>query len=327
VVGKLRAERSTMIRLWRIHSLIKNYRYPNVRSLSEDLGVHSRTIERDLEQLRDRMSAPVEYDRDRKGYYYVEEFSLPPFQFSEGEMVALFLGQKLLAQFEGTSYKEDLGSLLDKLQCLLSADSRFPGAFLEEVVSFNVAPLRGEDWRVAGNFSVLQKAIGARRKVLMVYQSINAGEVAERTVCPYHLRYYNGAWYLVAFCLLRSEVRIFALDRIEALQAVEETFVFPEDFKIEEYLDGVLGIVRGRKYTVEVRFDRFQARWIREKALRPGEAIREEDGGGVIFECEVSGLTEIKQWVLSFGSHAEVLGPEELREEIREEVKQLGKVY
>jgi predicted DNA-binding transcriptional regulator YafY len=319
--------RNATIRIFKIHNLIENKHYPNIQALARQLEVNARTIERDIEQLRDFFNAPLVYDRLHKGYYYEGKFTLPPFQFTEGEMVVLFLGQKLLSQFEGTIYQKEIQSLSLKLQCLLNSEPCSTNFLLDDIVSFNIAPLRGEDWRVAKFFAWLQNAIQCHNKVKMLYYSITTGETRERTVSPYHLRYYDGAWYLIAYCYLRNAPRIFAIDRIESLEVLPEKYYYPDDFQIEEFLDGVRGIVRGKKYQVEIKFDAFQAKWIKEKKRKSFEEIRELPDGGLIFKSEVSGLTEVKQWVLSFGYHVEVIKPEELRTEISEEIKKLQQIY
>ncbi len=324
---KRHLNRNAMIRIFTIHNFIENSQYPNIQSLAEQLEVNARTVERDIEQLRDFFNAPLVYDRLHKGYYYEEKFALPPFQFTEGEMVVLFLGQKLLSQVEGGIYKKEIRSLSEKLQCLFNSKPN-PGNFLlEDTVSFNISPLRGEDWQVAKSFAGLQTAIKNRNRVKMLYLSISSGETLERIVSPYHLRYYDGAWYLIGHCSLRNAPRIFAVDRIKSLEVLIEKYCYPDDFQLEEFLDGVRGIVRGKKYQVEVRFDAFQGKWIREKKLKEYENIRELPDGGLIFTSEASGLTEIRQWVLGFGSHAEVLKPAELRAELRGEMQKLGKIY
>ncbi len=135
---KRHLNRNAMIRIFTIHNFIENSQYPNIQSLAEHLEVNARTVERDIEQLRDFFNAPLVYDRLHKGYYYEEKFALPPFQFTEGEMVVLFLGQKLLNQVEGGIYKKEIRSLSEKLQCLFNSKPN-PGNFLlEDTVSFNI---------------------------------------------------------------------------------------------------------------------------------------------------------------------------------------------
>lgn len=326
-MGKFRTERSTMVRIWRIYNLIKNSNYPDARQLADQLEVSLRTIERDIEQLRDQMQAPIVYDRMRRGYYFSKEYNLPPIRFTEGEILSIIIGQKLLSQMEGSAVGPIFRNLREKLECLLGEESPCSNRELEEAVSFGIAPLRGEDWRVAQNLAELREAVFQRQQVEIIYNSISAGEKRKRQVRPYHLRFFDGAWYLIGYCLLRQEVRIFAVDRIETLRKTGAVFEYPADFKIEEYLDGVWGIMRGRPYHVKIWFDSHQARWIRERPLRDGERLEESADGTVILETAVSGLMEIKRWIMGFGSHAKVLEPAELREEIREELIRMGEIY
>lgn len=324
---KDRTGRSAIVRIWTIYALIKNKQYPDCRKLAAKLEVSPRTIERDLELLRDRMEAPLEFDRLRRGYYFTKDFSMPMPRLTEGEIISLFLGLKLMSQVEGLTYKTELGSLREKLEYLLGSNGKFSGLQMEEFISFDIEPLRGEDRRVAEYLSVLRQAARECLQVNMFYQSISTGTSMKRVVHPYHLRFHEGAWYLIGFCSFRNEVRIFAVDRIGELEVLTKKFDYPADFNIEKYLEGVWGIMRGQSFQTAIKFDRFQARWIRERPLRDGERLEELPDGGVIFKAEVSGLTEIKQWALSFGSHAEVLEPEELRQEIRREVERMREIY
>jgi predicted DNA-binding transcriptional regulator YafY len=295
--------------------------------LAAKLEVSPRTIERDIELLRDRMQAPLEYDRLRRGYCFTKDFYMPTPNLTEGETISLFLGLKLMSQVEGLTYKTELSSLREKLKCLLGSGGKLSGPKLEKFISFNIEPLRGEDRMVAEHLSGLRRAAQECLVVKMCYRSMSREKQLERVVHPYHLRFHEGAWYLIGFCSFRNEVRIFAVDRIRELEVLTEKFDYPADFNIEKYLEGVWGIMRGQPFQAVIRFDPFQARWIRERTLRDGESLEELPDGGVVFKAEVSGLTEIKQWALSFGGHAEVLEPEELRREIRQEVERMRENY
>jgi len=74
-------------------------------------------------------------------------------------------------------------------------------------------------------------------------------------------------------------------------------------------------------------FDSFAARWVRERKWHESQRLDEQPDGSLILRFTVSGLGEVKRWVFSFGSHAEVLAPEELREEIQRETKKMAEKY
>jgi len=75
-----------------------------------------------------------------------------------------------------------------------------------------------------------------------------------------------------------------------------------------------------------VRFDAYQARWIRERVWHPTQKLQELPDGGVLFEAEAN-PQEIKRWVLGYGSHAEVLEPPLLREEVKKEIEKMYARY
>ena len=78
---------------------------------------------------------------------------------------------------------------------------------------------------------------------------------------------------------------------------------------------------------VRIRFSAEAARYITEHRWHHSQQLEEQPDGSVIVRLELADLTEVKSWVLSFGSQAEVLAPEILRTAIREEVQSLLTVY
>lgn len=84
-------------RLAKIDQELRQGYWPNATSLAAALEVTTRTILRDIEFLRLNLKAPIAYDASHHGYYYTEaDFRLPFFRISEGEYLALFLGERLM---------------------------------------------------------------------------------------------------------------------------------------------------------------------------------------------------------------------------------------
>ena len=83
---------------------IRSNRFPDDRVLAEELGVDRRTIRRDLAEMRDELRAPVEFNRERRGYWYSEPtYRLPAFVLAEGELISLFLAERMMREFRGTT--------------------------------------------------------------------------------------------------------------------------------------------------------------------------------------------------------------------------------
>ncbi|HHY39200.1 MAG TPA: WYL domain-containing protein [Clostridia bacterium] len=321
-------EWSKFSRIYEIDKRIRANSYPGVRRLAQEFEVSKRTIERDLSFMRDFFGAPLRYDPKRRGYYYAGgDFKLPSVSLTEGEAVAIFLAQKTLRHYKGTPYENQIKRAIEKILFMLPDQIAVDFSFFEGAISLGIGELRGDEEKIAEEFEVIARAIKECRIIEMDYYTASRDEETSRRVHPYHLRYHAGCWYMIAFCCMRNEVRIFALDRIRRLEVTEDHFEKGSGFSIEEYLGGSMGIELGGEAHVVVRFDREQARFIRERVWHPSQVTEELEDGGLLLSMDVRGLGEVKRWILGYGRHAEVLKPEWLREEMAEEVKHMSRIY
>lgn len=318
-------------RIYVIDREVRRGRYPSIKWLAEKLEVTTRTIQRDVAYMRDQLGAPLEWDSARKGYTYggrEKEFTLPQLHLTEGELIALYLGQKLLSQYSGTPYEEPIRSAFEKVCLLLPETVSVDLSLVDQIVSFNVEPIRGDEEKVLAIYSALAGAIANKRIVWMRYYSASSDKVAEREVDPYHLRFYEGAWYLIGYCHLRKEVRTFALDRILDIKVTEDGFDFPASFSLHDYLKDAFGLERGpRPVEVVILFDAHEARWIRERVWHPSQDVEIRPDGSLLLRLKVSGLGDIKRWLIGFGAHAQIISPPSLRQEVAEEIRALQKLY
>ncbi|MEW6405478.1 MAG: WYL domain-containing transcriptional regulator [Chloroflexota bacterium] len=315
-------------RIYRIDAYIRNGTYPNVPRLAEKLEVSRRTIERDLAYLRDLLNAPLAYNRERNGYSYNDSFQLPPLNLTEGEVLALFLSSRVLSQYRGSPYERLIRDAFEKICAALPETLSPDFALVNETLSFNVEPLRGDERQLLKAHQTLLDAIRNRNTVELDYYTASRDEHNTRRLDPYHLRYHGGAWYLIAYCHWRGQTLIFALDRISNLRLTEHHFQPDPDFDIHAYLGDSLSLERGGEVEeVRIKFDPFQARYIRERQWHPSQEITEHPDGSLTLILWVRGLGEVKRWIMSLGHHAEVLAPDRLRMEVLAEVERMGEMY
>src|SRR2546423_6247722 len=108
--------RPPLARMLRMHERLKAGRYPNCRKLADELEVSSKTVQRDIDFMRYQLGLPIEYDQLHFGFYYSEPVAnFPNVEISEGELIALYIGQKALAQYKGTSFEAPLSTAFRKI--------------------------------------------------------------------------------------------------------------------------------------------------------------------------------------------------------------------
>ena len=161
----------------------------------------------------------------------------------------------------------------------------------------------------------------------MQYYTMSRRRRGFRRVAPYRLWFFNGAFYLMAYCYKRRDIRIFAMERIESMVSTGESFDRPQSPDVEDLMASSFGVFTGPPVTIRVRFSRQVAGYIREKIWHPSQRLTAEPDGAVIFEAEVAGTQEIKYWILQWGRQAEVLAPERLQAEVRQEAVAMAASY
>ncbi len=312
--------------LW-IDSEIRAGRYPNAYAVKNKFELSSvRTAYEDRRFMIDRLGAPIAYDREKRGWYYTEpSYVLPSMLVSREEMRAFFLGGELLKRYMGTPFERPLRDALNRMMHYLPENVSMDPSWCTGGIVFSGGATVEVDPEL---LSRLYKAMEDRKRVKMVYYTAGRDETNERTVDPYHMHNVNGNWYLIAYCHKRREVRSFLVGRIRSLEELEESFEIPADFSVRDYVESGFLTEHGR--TVEevvIKFDSYQARWIRERKWHPTQQIEELPDGGLILRLKTGGLGEIKRWVMGYGSHAEVLAPQSLRDEVKEEIEKAKKIY
>lgn len=323
----LTAARPPLRRLLHLHDRIRAGTYPNARQLSAELEVHERTIYRDLDFLRDEFHAPLEFCRRRNGFYYREPtYSLPMFELTEGELLAVLLAERLLQQYRSAPFVGDLAAAFRKLTAALPDRVTIHLEHLAEAYAVHGPTVSAQE---QATFVQLVRAAQEGRQVELTYWTASRDEVARRRVDPYQLLSVGGDWYLVGYCHLREDVRMFAPGRIRSLRGTGERFDRPADFRLDTYLDGSFRSVRGEGPPVQVRL-RFRpaaARYVAEKTWHPSQKLRRNKDGSVELSLRVNHLLEVKRWVLSYGAECEVLGPADLRREVRKALEDGLKQY
>jgi len=309
--------RPPLDRMQQIFQTIKAGRYPNRLTLSTDIEVTTKTIQRDLDFMRDRLNLPIAYNDKRQGYEFTQPVeSFPMVELSEAELISVFVAQKALMQYKGTPFEHSLRSAFQKLVSGLDGKITLSWDDLETFISFRSFEIVPTDLKT---FQVVSDAVRKNVVLKFEYKKLNASSFEKRTVEPYHLACIQNQWYCFGHDIDRREMRTFVLARMRNVIGTGQTFTKPKKFSLQDYLKDSLGVFSAKgKHTIRIRFDKFAAQLVRERIWHPSQSVQELTGDEIEFRLILSSLHEIEPWILSWGAHVQVLGPAELIGRLKE---------
>jgi proteasome accessory factor B len=318
--------RPPLERMMRLHAALKARHFPNCQKIAAELEVSAKTIQRDIDFMRYRLGLPIDYHPQEFGFFYSEPVTaFPNIEVSEGEITALLVAQKALAQYKGTPFERPLHSAFRKLTDGLKDRVSFSWHDLEDAISFRSAGASVADLEM---FETVSKGVLRCVELEFEYRKLQSSGYEPRRVRPYHLGCLENQWYLFAEDLERRQLRTFALPRMRKVKLTSKGFRRPADFSIAQILSGSFGVYSsGKTQHIRIQFDPFAARLVAERKWHESQRIRQHGDGSIILELQLGGLEEIERWILSWGKHARVLAPKDLATRIREEAREILKWY
>lgn len=294
-----------------------------VASLPPDARRHARTVRRDLEALEARFPLVTEQRNGKTVWRLMDGYKRSlQLSFSQTELMALVFSKDLLKPLDGTELQASLDSALQKMTAALPAEGASFLGNLRDFFSVGLGPHKNyREHR--DTIATLTRAISRSRTVQMRYFSASRNVTTRRNIDPYRLWYAQGALYLIGYCHLREDVRLFSVDRIRSITITNEPCQMPLGFDVDQYVANALMVMRGTPIEVRLRFDRTSAPWVRDREWHRSQRLEPARGGALVMTLNVADTPELVGWVLSFGSQVKVLGPESLRERVRHEARKI----
>ena len=253
-----------------------------------DLPVSSRTIQRDIEQIRIDLGMEIGYDRNTNSYFLSDDDD-------EHERVLPLLERAVLGE-------------------MLGGD----GHAIRDASPFVSMERRG---RLQGlrHWAQLLRAIQERRWVKLEYKRYQVDIVKEHKLRPALLKEYHGRWYVIGLCEGKKEPVAFGLDRIQDLHVMARKFPALEIDVMDAY-DFVIGVDRSVKDPVRItlRFTPEQGKYVKSLPMHSSQHIVRDDAKAVEVVLYVAPNYELRQEIMGMGDSVKVLEPASLAKAIRE---------
>ena len=319
-------------RLYKIERLLHQHKIVSFSVLQAALEVSRATLKRDLDYLRTRLNAPIEWSRAAGGYRFTAPadpasaaHELPGLWFSSTEIHALLTMQHLLAGLDtGGLLTPHVAPLMDRLNALLGSANNDAQEVRRRV---RIIALANRSMR-PGYFQTVGSALLQRRRLGITYSARGSGQTTERDVSPLRLVHYRENWYLDAWCHLRRGLRNFAVDAITNAHLLDTPAKEVSDAKLNALFGPSYGIFSGGRIRWAcLRFSIERARWVASEQWHPQQEGKLQADGSYLLRLPYADHRELIMDILKHGAHCEVLGPASLRQAVAAEVGKMGEKY
>lgn len=299
------------------------------QDLLSALEVSWATLKRDLAYMRDRLNAPIEFDRDAGGYRFCApsvgpKYELPGLWFNADETYALLTTHQLLCDLEPGLLAPHVAPLLSRLEAILG----------QEELNFSQIANRirlgriGKRRKNPAHFSVVSRAVLERQQLQVRHYSREHDTHSDRTLSPQRLIFYRNNWYLEAWCHERKALRRFSVDALESVELLAAKAKDVSDKQLNAAFATAYGIYGGVGVNkAHLRFSVAATRWVADEEWHPDQVGSLDADGRYFLEVPFAEPTELLMDILRHGHHVEVLGPPELRRAVMDDIKQMGSLY
>lgn len=278
-----------------------------VAHLAEELEVSQRTVKRYLDDIL-CLNMPIYTQLGRNGGVY----------FDKDEFFNTY----------GVTSKE-LDLMIDAFHANSSIESLFGGGHIDfsEVLRKlkinNIIEIDFSKWFYNSkddiNFSTIKRSISAGRQISFDYYDMY-NRCSHRTVSPYKIGFKENNWYLLGFCHLRNDTRIFKIRKMRNVNLLEALSVRDNtvDFNFVDYFSKSKKVVLKMEISKEVIAKVYEDFEIEEI---------EERGDKLIVTSTRVDNPSLMPLIMSYGGHAKVLAPTEITQKVIEQIELIKKIY
>lgn len=313
-----------------IDQMLSNKQSVSRQQFLDTLEISAATFKRDLEYLRDRLGAPIVWDREQRGYCYEHtdaagsQYQLPGLWFNTGEIQALLTMNAWLKNLQPGILSEHIKPLQARIRGLLDQGDHSIDEITRRIRILTQPRKSTRD----DFFQLISQALLTRKRLNVRHYNRQSASSTEREISPQRLTFYRDNWYLDSWCHVRNAIRSFSIDALEQVEILPLNAKAVSDKKLDKELASGYGIFSGvQTKLAELRFTPQRARWVAQEQWHPEQKSRFDEKGYYYLSFPYSQEPELLMDVLKHGADVEVLKPKSLRNRLIEMLQEMQKNY
>lgn len=316
-------------RLLGIIMLLDSQRIVKAGNLARILETSERTIYRDIDILCEAGIPIMSIPGPNGGYSFMDDYRINSNVLESGDVVNLLLSSMGIRPEKNTETAQQLKNAFIKLENSVSEKHREEIIKAKERFFIDSDPWWGK--RIENKYvDIIKKSVLNLNKIKVYYKKYD-GEISERIIRPYGVVVKNSQWYVVAFCEVKNDIRVFKCSRIENVEVLNESFSMPENFYLEDFWGkSKQQFVRqaslnteNNAYSVKIKF------YEEKKQLLEGFNVhfftKVEDKW--VYDIDMISFETACSVIFPLSDRIEVLEPVELREYIIRKINKVLNLY
>lgn len=298
-------------------------------NLAKVLETSERTIYRDMDILCESGIPILSIPGPNGGFSFMEDYKLDSNVLESGDVVNLLLSSMGIHSEKNTEMAQQLKNAVIKLENTVSRDHKEEIIKAKERFFIDSDPWWGK--RIQNqNVDIIKKSVLNLKKLKVHYKKYD-GEISERIIRPYGAVVKNSKWYVIAFCELKNEIRIFKCSRIESIEVLTESFSMAENFNLggfwenskHQFVRQAYLKVNHDSYPVKIKF--YEEKKGTLEGFHVLSSMKVTDNW--VYDIDMISFQTACNVIFPLSDRIEVLEPIELREYVIRKTKEILNLY
>lgn len=288
------------------------------QEIAERFEISLRTVYRDIRSL-EQAGVPILGEKGL-GYSIMEGYRLPPVMFTEEEVIAFLMAEKVLENHADLQNSERFKSAMFKVRAVLRNAQKKVLEDMEDSIAIKHKNSE-HNFLINDTLPLLIKSISEKITLRLNYATEEEGPV-ERDIEPIGIFHENGTWNAIAYCHLLKDYRHFRVERMLGLSQSNKPF-HRQHKSLAQYLEKVKPNEQVFPAVIEV--ENGMARYLQEQKFNYGFKSEKQGKTHTRMEFDAPCIQAFSRWYVTFADHAVIKEPASLKVLLRERLENLLK--